>query len=72
MNKSFPWLDSNSQQAKDLERFRWFSSGYLAISKNHPSRIIDIRYSILPNDINSLWGRIKNIFNISCLICILI
>ena len=56
VNKSFPWLDSNSQQAKDLERFRWFSSGYLAISKNHPSRIIDIRYSILPNDINSLCG----------------
>ena len=53
---SFPWLDLNSQQAKDLERFRWFSGGYLAISKKYPNRVIDIRYSILPNEINGLWG----------------
>ena len=56
ISKSFPWLDLNSQQAKDLERFRWFSSGYLAISKNYPNRVIDIRYSILPNKVNGLWG----------------
>ena len=56
IKESFPWLDLNSQQAKDLERFRWFSGGYLAISKKYPNRVIDIRYSILPNEINGLWG----------------
>ena len=27
----YPWLKPNSQQAKDIERFRWFSNDYLAI-----------------------------------------
>ena len=56
VRESFPWLDSNSQQARDIERFRWFSGGYLALSKKHHNRIIDIRYSMLPNEINGLWG----------------
>jgi len=54
--ESFPWLDENSQQAKDIKRFNWFSNGYLAISKENPNRIIDIRYSMLPNEIHGLWG----------------
>jgi len=56
IQKSFPWLDSQSQQARDIERFRWFSNGYLALSKTHPNRIIDIRYSMLPNEGHGLWG----------------
>jgi inner membrane protein len=53
---SFPWLDPDSQQMKDIERFRWFSNGYVAISPKDPSRIIDIRYSMIPNEIRGLWG----------------
>lgn len=56
ISESFPWLDLNSQQAKDIERFRWFSNDYLALSEKHQNRIIDIRYSMLPNEINGLWG----------------
>ena len=56
VEESFPWLDQNSQQAKDIKRFSWFSNGYLAISKENPNRIIDIRYSMLPNEIHGLWG----------------
>ena len=56
LQKSFPWLDVNSQQAKDIERFRWFSNGYLSLSPNFPNRIIDVRYSMFPNDVNALWG----------------
>ncbi|MEO0442163.1 MAG: metal-dependent hydrolase [Pseudomonadota bacterium] len=52
----FPWLDANSQQAKDVERFRWFSNGYLATSPNNPNLIIDMRYSMLPNEVRGLWG----------------
>ena len=54
--ESFPWLDLDSQQAKDIGRFSWFSGNYLAISRNNPIRIIDIRYSMLPNEIHGLWG----------------
>jgi inner membrane protein len=54
--RDLPWLDKNSQQAKDLERFRWFSNGYIAQSPNDPLKIIDIRYSIVPNEIAALWS----------------
>ncbi|MBH44088.1 MAG: metal-dependent hydrolase [Gammaproteobacteria bacterium] len=56
IKKSFPWLNKNSQQAKDIERFRWFSNGYVSLSPKFPNRIIDVRYSMFPNDINALWG----------------
>ena len=52
----FPWLDTQSQQAKDIERFRWFSNGYVARDPHHPHRIIDVRYSAIPNEINAMWG----------------
>lgn len=56
VEKAFPWLDLGSQQAKDIERFRWFSNGYIALSPAMPNRIIDIRYSMIPNEIRGLWG----------------
>lgn len=56
MQRDFAWLDSQSQQAIDVERFRWFSNGYLAQHPKHPQHIIDIRYSVLPNKASGLWG----------------
>ncbi len=56
ISRDFPWLDVRSQQAKDVERFRWFSNGYLAVSPIYPNRIIDIRYSLIPNEIKGMWG----------------
>ncbi len=54
--RDLPWLEPNTQQAVDLERFRWFSRDYLALDPYRKSFIIDMRYSILPNEVNSLWG----------------
>ena len=54
--KHFPWLDPNSQQAKDIERFRWFSNNHIAIDPENSNRIIDIRYSLLPNQMTGMWG----------------
>ncbi len=56
LERDFPWLDPTSQQARDIERFRWFSAGYVATDKNSPNSIIDIRYSMLPHEIKPLWG----------------
>ncbi|MGC9493945.1 metal-dependent hydrolase [Vibrio genomosp. F10] len=56
VSRDFPWLDSNSQQAKDIERFRWFSNGYLAQDPADEMRIIDVRYSIVPNQLKALWS----------------
>ncbi len=52
----FPWLDKNNQQAKDVERFRRFSDNYLALDPANPNYIIDVRYSLLPNEIKLMWG----------------
>ena len=54
--RDLPWLDPGSQQARDIERFRWFSNGYIARDPEHPHRIIDVRYSMIPNEVNALWG----------------
>ncbi len=56
MKRDFPWLPEESQQAKDVERFRWFSDGYLAVDKDDENLIVDMRYSFLPNSIKPMWG----------------
>ena len=56
IDKSFPWLDKTSQQAIDIERFRWFANGYLAVSPLNSLHIIDVRYSTLPNKVLPLWS----------------
>ena len=56
LQSSFPWLNTDSQQARDVERFRWFSNDYLAVDRDDPLLIVDMRYSHLPNEIKGLWG----------------
>jgi len=56
IERDLPWLDHRSQQARDIERFRWFSKGYIAQDPDNPTRIIDIRFSLLPDEINALWS----------------
>lgn len=56
LRRDFPWLNPGSQQARDVERFRWFADGYLAVDPGVPGRIIDAGYSFVPNSIDMLWG----------------
>ena len=56
LRRDFPWLDGGSQHARDVERFRWFTDGYLAVDPRVPDRIIDAGYSFVPNSIDMLWG----------------
>ncbi|MDZ7684689.1 MAG: metal-dependent hydrolase [Gammaproteobacteria bacterium] len=56
VDRDLPWLDPNTQQARDLERFRWFSNRYLAMDRDRANHVIDIRYSMVPNSIDPLWG----------------
>ena len=53
--RDFPGLESDTRLAKDVERFRWFSDDYLAPLEN-ALRIIDMRYSMVPNEIDPMWG----------------
>ena len=54
--RHFPWLDEDSQQAEDIQRFSWFSQQYLGVDPHNPLRIIDLRYSLIPNRIDGMWG----------------
>lgn len=54
--RDLPWLDKDSQQFRDLERFRWFSQDFLALDPANPLRIIDMRYSLVPNEATGMWS----------------
>ncbi len=54
--RDLPWLDPESRQAGDVERFRRFSDGYVARDPGHPHRVIDVRYSFLPQRLAPLWS----------------
>ena len=56
VKRDLAWLDFSSQQAKDIQRFAWFSAGYVALDPHDSMRIIDVRYSMLPHQIKPLWG----------------
>lgn len=52
----FAWLDQKSQQREDIERFRWFSNQHLGVDPQDKNRIIDVRYSLIPNQVTGMWG----------------
>lgn len=56
VERDFPWLSPDSQQWRDIERFRWFADGYLALDPGSENRIVDLRYSLVPNRPDGFWG----------------
>jgi len=57
--RDLPWLDPDSRQARDLERFRWFSADFLALQEATTAdsvSVIDVRYSLVPNEVDAMWG----------------
>lgn len=56
IERDLPWLEKDTQQAKDLARFRWFSRGFLSLDPNNPLRVIDMRYSLVPNEATGMWS----------------
>jgi inner membrane protein len=55
LSKHLPGLDLSSQQAEDVERFRWFSQDYLAF-RERDLLVLDMRYSTVPNEVEPMWG----------------
>ncbi len=54
--KTFPNLDPDTTLARDIERFRRFSMGYLYLAPGEAPIVSDLRYSWLPNSVQPLWG----------------
>lgn len=53
--RHLPNLNKDSQQKKDIERFRWFSQDYLGFDAEK-NLVTDVRYSMVPNQITPMWG----------------
>jgi len=56
IKQDFSELDTASIQYQDILRFDYFSNGFLAAFPEKDNVIGDIRYSIFPLSIDSLWG----------------
>jgi len=56
VERDFPWLAAETHQWEDVERFRWFADGYLVLDPEVPNRILDLRYSLVPNNADGFWG----------------
>ncbi len=54
--QDFPWLGESFAQARDIARFNQFSDGFTALDPKNPNRIIDVRYSFVPNEVSSLFS----------------
>ena len=58
LERDFPGLvqNSSSQMYLDIQRFARFSDGFLVRHLGYPNVIGDIRYAMLPNGVEPLWG----------------
>lgn len=56
----FPRLSVNSVLYKDILRFAHFADGYIARAPGHRHLITDLRYSLLPHQMEPLWGIVVN------------
>lgn len=54
--RDFPKLKKKSTQYKDIQRFSWFSDGFLSLHPEYPNVIGDARYSMVPTNFSPLWG----------------
>ena len=54
--RDFPWLLPHTQQWRDVQRFLELATGYLAVDRENRNRIVDIRYSLVPNRADAFWG----------------
>jgi inner membrane protein len=49
-------VTEGSVLASDIRRFDWFSSGWVSVHPSAPGVLGDVRYSLLPQQIDPLWG----------------
>jgi inner membrane protein len=54
--RDLPAVAPGSRAHADTERFVRFSDGYAALHPRNPAFVGDIRYSLLPDRIEPLWG----------------
>ena len=56
LERDFPQIKKGTKQWNDIQRFSWFSMGYVAKDPQKENFIMDVRYSMIPNSSRPLWG----------------
>ena len=56
IERDVPAVKAGSVLYQDIERFNRFSAGYVAVSAKHKDVLGDVRYSMLPNKTDPIWG----------------
>lgn len=56
LKRDLPQLSEQSILYHDIERFDFFSDGFLAWHPQRPDVLGDVRYAMLPTSIRPLWG----------------
>ena len=56
IDRNNPTLDKKSILYQDMQRFNFFSDGYIAVHPEKANVLADVRYSIQPNGLLPLWG----------------
>jgi len=51
----YPWLPPDTIKARDIERFRRFSDGFIARNPDNHLMIMDVGYSLVPSQLSPLW-----------------
>ena len=55
-DRDMPELDASSALHHDIERFLYFSEGYVITDSARENVLVDVRYSMLPTGLAPLWG----------------
>ncbi|MGB5396230.1 MAG: metal-dependent hydrolase [Gammaproteobacteria bacterium] len=56
IRRDLPQLTDQMMIYRDIERFEFFSDGFLAWHPERPDVLGDVRYAMLPTSIRPLWG----------------
>jgi len=55
LSRDMPVLAATSVLYRDIQRFDFFSDGYLALHPEDPALLGDVRYAMLPTSVRPLW-----------------
>ncbi|MDI6798288.1 MAG: metal-dependent hydrolase [Desulfatibacillaceae bacterium] len=56
MERHMPHLAPDSKLHRDIERFIYFADGFVALHPADSSILADLRYALLPDSLEPLWG----------------
>ncbi len=61
LERDMPQLNPGTALSHDIERFRYFSDGFVIADSTRKNVLVDVRYSMLPTGLAPIWGIDMNV-----------